>query len=283
MRSDTNIVKQLSRRTARELAFSLTELLVSISLIGLLMSILVPGLGRARKQARSVTCMSRMRQLGLTFQAYAHDYDDYALPTRTDAQTFWWGRLTSDGVDRTKGTMWRYLDAELREQGLFECPAQAYGTYSLQGKPFNEPDNPKWITSTYGYNGYFLSPSHSGWPGISNRPWQKVSSIRQPAQVFAFADTLLSWDLTGKRLSVSNTAMLDPPCLFSGKTWQKNPSPTTCFRHLDRAVIAFVDGHCAAVASETPYVHKLAKVGSVGVSNAPHYVPDYLDWSDAEP
>lgn len=278
-----NTVKKPSGRIRCEAAFSLTEVLVSISLIALLMSLLVPSLGRARSHAKSMTCMSRVRQLALAFHAYAHDYDDYALPTCINARTFWWGQLNPDGVDRTRGLMWPYLASELRAQGEYECPAQAYGTYGLQGKPFNEPDDPKWITSTYGYNGYFLSPSHSGWPGIGHRPWQKVCSIQGPDQVFAFADTLLSWDLTGKRLNVSNTAMLDPPYLFNGKAWQKNISPTTCFRHLDRAVVSFVDGHCGTTVSEAPYVHRVARIGSAGTSNAPHYVPDYLEWSSSKP
>jgi type II secretory pathway pseudopilin PulG len=278
-----NMAKRLSRKIHCEPAFSLMEVLVSISVIALLMSLLVPSLGRARSQARSMTCMSRVWQLGLAFHAYAHDHDDYALPTCINARTFWWGQLDPNGVDHTRGLMWPYLAGELRAQGVYECPAQAYGTYGLQGKPFSEADDPKWITSTYGYNGYFLSPSRSGWPGIGYRPWQKVCSIQGPDRVFAFADTLLSWDLTGKRLNVSNTAMLDPPCLFNGRTWQKNASPTTCFRHLDRAAVSFVDGHCGTVVSEAPYVHKLAKIGSAGMSNAPHYVPDYQDWSSADP
>jgi len=269
--------------TRRDDAFSLAEVLVSISVIALLMSLLVPSLGRAREQAKSVTCMSRLRQISLGFLGYANDYDSYALPTCVDGRTFWWGRLNPDGVDHTRGLMWPYLAGELRERGVYECPAQPYGTYSLQGKPSNKPDDPNWITSTYGYNGYFLSPAHSGWPGIGFRPWQKVCSVHRSDQVFAFADTLLSWDLTGKRLSVSNTAMLDPPYLFNGKTWQKNSSPTTCFRHFGRTAVSCVDGHCDTLDAQGPYVRDLAKIGSVGTSNAPHYVPDYLDWSAAKP
>ena len=269
------------RRRCR--GMTLVEVLVSIAVVGVLMSLLMPAVGRALGQAKSATCMSRLRQLGLAFHAYGNDYDEYAMPTCTDGQTFWWGRLNSSGVDHTKGLMWPYLASELRERGVYECPAQAYGTYRLQGKPSNKPDDPNWITSTYGYNGYFLSPAHSGWLGIGFRPWQKICSLRWPDQVFAFADTLLSWDLTGKRLDVSNTALLDPPYLFNGKTWQKNSSPTTCFRHFGRAAVSFVDGHCEAVALEGPYAHKLARIGSVGTSNAPHYVPDYLEWSSPSP
>jgi prepilin-type N-terminal cleavage/methylation domain-containing protein len=276
-------MRQLCGNIHCKRAFSLTEMLVSISVIALLMSLLLPSLGRVRGQAKSVTCASRLRQLGLALHAYANDYDAYALPTCMDAQTFWWGRLSSDGVDHTRGLMWPYVASELRQRGVYECPAQPYGTYRLQGKPSNKSDDPNWITSTYGYNGYFLSPAHSMWSGIGFRPWQKVCSVRRPDQVFAFADTLLSWDLTGRRLNVSNTALLDPPLLFNGKIWQKNSSPTTCFRHFGRAAVSFVDGHCETMIPESPYVHKLAKIGSVGVSNAPHYVPDYLEWSALKP
>jgi prepilin-type N-terminal cleavage/methylation domain-containing protein len=53
--------------------FSLVELLVVIAVIGLLLSILVPALGRARGQADVITCKARLRQLGLGALMYAED------------------------------------------------------------------------------------------------------------------------------------------------------------------------------------------------------------------
>lgn len=55
--------------------FSLVELLVVIAVIGLLLSILVPALGRARGQADVVACKARLRQLGLGALMYAEDND----------------------------------------------------------------------------------------------------------------------------------------------------------------------------------------------------------------
>ncbi|MEN6425112.1 MAG: type II secretion system protein [Phycisphaerales bacterium] len=56
-------------------AFTLIELLVVISLIVLLMAVLLPTLGRARKQARAVACQAKLRQWGLVFSMYVEDSD----------------------------------------------------------------------------------------------------------------------------------------------------------------------------------------------------------------
>jgi prepilin-type N-terminal cleavage/methylation domain-containing protein len=61
----------------RHRGFTLIELLVVISIIALLMAILMPTLGRARNQARAVTCQSSLHQWTLIWSMFTTDRGGY--------------------------------------------------------------------------------------------------------------------------------------------------------------------------------------------------------------
>jgi prepilin-type N-terminal cleavage/methylation domain-containing protein len=63
------------RTQPRRFAFTLIELLVVIAIIAILASILFPVFARARENARRASCMSNMKQLGLSMMMYKQDYD----------------------------------------------------------------------------------------------------------------------------------------------------------------------------------------------------------------
>jgi prepilin-type N-terminal cleavage/methylation domain-containing protein len=271
-------------------AFTLIELLVVIAVIALLIGLLLPSLSAARSAARQTACSSNQRQLILAWTMYANTHRDFAMPAASFAEddagsgaTYWWGRVDSDDqgkpfVDHRVGFIADFIDADLATGSVFECAAQPWGSYRPQGA--QQP------TSTYGYNGYYLSPSRTpGWASlIGRRPWRKLPDIRIPTSVFVFADAMIF--LQGLR----NSALLDPPLLYDGVSgWDINGSPTTSFRHGGNAsrgipgatVTARADGSVRSMQAQPAWITSQV-IGSVGGATSAaldsHYVPDWRDW-----
>ncbi len=266
--------------STRRTAFTLLELLVVIAVIALMISILLPALSRSRRSGMAVACAAKLRESARALMMYANDHDDRAMPLAyTDFEiigagppVYWWGTNESGLVDHERGFVWPYLQTAPSPSGVFECPEQPWGSYRPQGAARS-------ITSTYAYNGYYLSPSQT--PGFSyqigHRPWQSLARVKDPARVFAFADAMIDLGGTQPR----NSALLDPPMLFDGSGWVENESPTTSFRHVNRAQAASVDGHVESYRAESGWIiSEQFSIGSVGRGNAPHYVPDWETWTD---
>jgi len=263
----------------RSAAFTLVELLVVISVISILASMVAPAVGFARATARSRRCAGNLRHLGAAWQLYADDFGGWCMPQvwfSARPYIYWWGAY-SDPPDYSQGFLYTYLVGQSTGMGAphvddaFDCPEQPWGSYVPQGVGRNP-------TTTYGYNGLYFCPFHSGWDFSvvgANTRWRTLDMVEAPGEVFVFADTLLDFGTYHK-----NNCLLDGPQKPAGKgAWTTNRYPTLCFRHVRQAVVCFADGHAEGLPEGKATITSAnLRIGYVGESNAPHYVPDWVSW-----
>ena len=125
--------------------FTLIELLVVISIIALLVSILLPALGQAKKQAQRVICSLNLKQMGLCIEMYTADNDDI-MPLAWER---YWNinpSLTPHLAYGGRGRLWAGIIKDLgkMEMDLFRCPGDKRDyeyqvlTFAVENEPAGE-------------------------------------------------------------------------------------------------------------------------------------------------
>lgn len=155
--------------------FTLIELLVVVSIIAMLMAMLMPALGRARKTAEQVGCLSNMRQLSTAMRMYAGEWSDvmpWQLEPFVSAPELgrWWYTQSTPipillGYDK--------MSKAVFEQGghsVFNCPG-ASGQRASTDKPYVD----------YDANAYVMK-----WH--AQYSWHTISSIREASGVVVLTD-----------------------------------------------------------------------------------------------
>ncbi len=87
--------------------FTLIELLVVVAIIGILASLLIPVLGKARKKSRQAVCKNNQKQLAIASYSYQDDNDGYFSAGVTNTSCISWNDLLSlyDGRNLTNAQM----------------------------------------------------------------------------------------------------------------------------------------------------------------------------------
>ena len=108
-------------------AFTLVELLVVIGIIAVLMSVLIPAIGRAREAAVAVKCQSNLRQLMSAQLMFANEHRGHLTGNQNDVtrpnreETDWmFGQSFELNDAPQEGTLFPYTN---RSPGLYRCPA----------------------------------------------------------------------------------------------------------------------------------------------------------------
>ena len=103
----------------RRFGFTLIELLVVIAIIALLIGILLPALGKARKAARLAICGSNLKQVGVAVNTYAADFEDKIASFSWNAGNYTtkYADLRNPGNDNNQEQMFQLTEIIRRKTG----------------------------------------------------------------------------------------------------------------------------------------------------------------------
>jgi len=222
----------MSNNEVGKRGFTLIELLVVIAIIAILAAILFPVFAQAREKARTASCGSNTRQLGLAVRMYVQDYDEH-FP--------FGGWLPDTGLGGGTATWeWQNTTATyIKNKGLYQCPS----TTDLDENPAN-PKQFDWNRNPVNY----LYNNQLG----RNRAPVGDAAVQDPADCWMVLDGHSDWDGSHKGTDwmgrkdtiwmLEDTTFGDRADLISGwLSWQGFTWGLP--RHNGGGNVCYTDGH----------------------------------------
>lgn len=222
---------------ARRAAFSLVELLLVVAILAVLLSILLPALQGARRQAQAAVCGGNLRQLALANLGYAGEHGGRLCPGASNMATTnlhrWHGVRDKANApfDGARGPLAPYLGADA---GIRRCPG--FTLFERGAAAFEQS------CGGYGYNLAYLGRSlrpknRTSFSVVSDLTGVLLEQVRVPAQTLAFADTAFAATTAG----VIEYSFAEPR--FHAEFGYARVDPSLHFRHADKVGVVWLDGH----------------------------------------